>query len=160
MQEATAAPKITTEMNLSTVPDDRIILSQTEVYEFKIGMKVEVDYLNPTAGWTVIWLQDAKENIVLSFSTRPGKQRLILNTRKDDDWGDEVKPDGYDFTPGVRQYVSLQAEQDHFIVLVNNNDLNHFNYRLPPTSIKRVVVQHRKAGTAAPTELKAVTYKY
>ena len=140
--------------------DDAILLSQTEVYEFKIGMAVEVDYVNPTAGWTVIRLLDAEENYVLSFAARINEQAVVLNTCIGGNWGTEVRPQGYDFTPGVQQHVSLQAEQDHFIILVNNTDLQHFNYRLPPTSIKRVVVQYRKSGTAAPTELKAVTYKY
>ena len=123
-------------------------------------MAVEVDYVNPTAGWTVIWLQDAQENVVLTFSARINEQALVLNTCIGGKQGTEVRPHGNDFTPGVQQHVSLQAEQDHFIILVNITDLQHFNYRLPPTSIKRVVVQYRKSGTAAPTELKAVTYKY
>ena len=151
--------KTTTKMSTA----DLALLSQTEINEFKIGMAVEVDYVNPNAGWTVIWLQDAEENVVLTFSARINERELVLNTRTGGNWGTEVRPQGYDFTPGVEQHVSLQAEQDHFIILVNNTDLLHFNYRLPPTSIKRVVVQSSKSsgpGTAAPTKLKAVTYKY
>ena len=86
--------------------DDYVILSETGVCQFKIGMKVQVDYVNPTDGWTVIWLEDLKENVVLSF----------LNSKEDGKWGHEEKANGYDFTPGVCQYVSLEAEHDYFTI--------------------------------------------
>lgn len=153
---------MSTEIKLSeaSVPDDRIILSQTGVFEFKIGMKVEVYYVNPTGGWTVIWLMDEKENVVLTSSARIEEKILTFNTRIDGTWGSAVRPDGYDFTPGVSQYISIESAQDHFVIRLNNKDLINYTYRLPPTSIQRVVVQYRKSGDAAPTQLKSVAYKY
>ena len=153
---------MSTEIKLSeaSVPDDRIILSQTGIFQFKIGMKVEVDYVNPTSGWTVIWLMDDKDNVVLTSSARIEEKILALNTRIDDVWGSAVRPDGYDFTPGVSQCISIESEQDYFIIRVNNNDLTHFTYRLPPTSIQKVVVQYKKSGSAAATQLTSVAYKY
>ena len=146
---------------LSTIGDDRTTLSQTKVNSFKIGMTVEVNYVNPTAGWTVIWLQDAQqENVVLTFSARPDEKALVLNTRKNCYWQTEERPNGYNFTPGVTQNVTFQSMQDYFIIYVNNNDLYHYNYTLPPTSIKSVLVQYRKSGSAAATKLNSVTYKY
>ena len=146
---------------LSTIGDDRTTLSKTEVNSFKIGMTVEVNYVNPTAGWTVIWLQDAQqENVVLTFSARPDEKALVLNTRKNCYWQTEERPNGYNFTPGVTQNVTFQSMQDYFIIYVNNNDLYHYNYTLPPTSIKSVLVQYRKSGSAAATKLNSVTYKY
>ena len=140
--------------------DDNVILSETGVFQFKIGMKVQVDYVNPTGGWTVIWLEDFKENVVLSFSARVGQKELILNSKEDGKWGDEEKPDGYNFTPGVRQSISLEAEHGHFTIRVNDHDLHHFKYRLPPTSIHKVVVHFKKYGTAEAPQLQAVAYKY
>ena len=153
---------MSTEIKLSkpTIPDDKIILSLSGIFEFKIGMKVQVDYVNPTGGWTVIWLMDDKENIVLTCSARIEEKALVLNTKIDGTWGSEVRPGGYDFTPGITQYVSIESEQDHFVIRINNNDLVHYTYRLPPTSIHSVVVLYKKSGTAAPTQLKSVAYKY
>ena len=144
------------EVNL---PDDRILLSQTGVYQFNIGMKIRVEYVNPTAGWSVIWVGNDK-NIALTFSARIDEKDLVLNSRIDGNWGIEERPSGYDFTPGVSQNVSLEAEQDYIIIRVNNNDLHHFKYRLPATSINRVVVMYRKSGSAAATKLNAVSYNY
>ena len=148
--------------NFSTrkMGDDNVILSETGVFQFKIGMKVQVDYVNPTGGWAVIWLEDIKENVVLSFSARIGQKVLIINSREDGKWGHEEMADGYDFTPGACQYVSLEAEHDHFTIRVNNHDLHHFKYRLLPTSIHKVVVHFHKDGTAEAPQLNAVTYKY
>ena len=140
--------------------DDNVILSETGVHQFKIGMKVQVDYVNTTGGWTVIWLQDIKENVVLTFSARIGQKNLILNSREDGKWGHEENVCGYDFTSGVGQHVSLEAEHGHFTVRVNNHDLHHFKYRLPPTSIHKVVVHFQKYGTAEAPQLNGVTYKY
>ena len=149
------------ENTLVAVPDDRIILSQTNhVTEFEIGMKVQVDYVNPTGGWTVIWLMDDKENVVLTCSARIEEKILTFNTRIDGTWGSAERPDGYDFTPGASQSFSIESQQDHFIILLNNKYLLRYKYRLPPTSIRKVVVQYKKSGDAAPTQLKSVAYKY
>ena len=136
------------------------VLSETAIFQFKIGMKIEVEYVNPTAGWTVIWLMDIFNNVVLTFSARICQGILALNTRIDNKWGKEVRPKGYDFTPGVSQNVCFEAEENYFIIQVNNNDLNHYAYRLPVTSIRKVMVQYRKAGDAAASKLNAVSYKY
>ena len=153
---------MSTEVKLSALdlPDDRTLLSQTGIYQFNIGMKLGVEYVNPTAGWTIIWVEDTNENVVLTFSARIGEKALVLNSRINGKWGTEERPSGYDFTPGVSQNVSLEAEQDYFIIRVNNNDLHHYKYRLPATSIHRVIVQYRKSGSATATNLNAVSYKY
>ena len=46
----------------------RVLVAQTRIYEFKVGMEIEVDYVNPTGGWVSIWLKDIIGNIVLNFS--------------------------------------------------------------------------------------------
>ena len=103
---------------LSTIGDDRTTLSQTEVNSFKIGMTVEVNYVNPTAGWTVIWLQDAQqENVVLTFSARPDEKALVLNTMKNGYWQTEERPNGYNFTPWCysKRYISVYARLFHYL---------------------------------------------
>lgn len=153
---------MSTEIKFSAndVGDNNEILSQTGIVEFKVGMKVEVDYVNPTAGWAVIWLQDNKDNVVLTFSARIGAKELILNSRIDGKWGCEEKPSGYDFTPGASQHVSLESANCHFIIRVNNKTLHCYNDRLTPTSICKVTVHYYKSGSAAAQQLKGVTYKY
>lgn len=147
-------------LSKADLPGDTTVLSHTGIVQFDIGMKVEVDYVNPTDGWTIMWLEDNQQNVVLSFSARMDERALVLNSRVDGKWGSEKRPSGYDFTPGVSQHISLESEQDYFIIRVNNNDVHHYTYRLPPTAIHKVVVHYRKSGAGTPTQLKGVTYKY
>jgi len=102
---------MSTEVTLSTknsgLDDDNVILSVTGMLEFKVGMKIEVDYVNPTAGWFVIWLKDNDGNVVLTFSARIERKALVLNTREGGNWGSAESLDGYDFTPGAFQNVLI-----------------------------------------------------
>jgi len=113
---------MSTEVTLSTknsgADDDRVILSLTGIFQFKVGMKIEVDYVNPTAGWVDIWLMDNDGNTVLTFSARIHQKKVILNTRKGGNWGSEesISEWVYDFTPGASQNILLEAEQDYFII--------------------------------------------
>ena len=58
----------------------KVLVAQTGIYEFKIGMEIEVDYVNPTDGWVSIWLEDVIGNVVLNFSCRITEKVLVLNT--------------------------------------------------------------------------------
>jgi len=155
---------MSTEITLSTknigLGENVVILSDTGTVEFKVGMKIEVDYVNPTAGWVVIWLTNNDGNVVLTHSARIEKKALVLNSRIGGKWGSEERPSGYDFTPGASQTVLLEAEQDYFIIRVNGADLHHYKYRLPVTSIHQVLVLFAPHGGAATPQLKSVSYKY
>jgi len=155
---------MSTEVTLSTknlgLEDKRVVLSVTGILQFKVGMKIEVDYVNPTAGWFVIWLVDNDDNVVLTFSARIERKHLIISTKDGREWGPGESVDGYDFTPGASQNVLLEAEQDYFIIRVNNVDLYHYKHKLPPTSIHRIIVNFQPHDFAAAPQLKAVSYKY
>ena len=140
----------------------RVLVSQTGIYEFKLGMEIEVDYVNPTAGWVSIWLEDIIGNVVLNFSCRISEKVLVLNPLQGGKWGPEERPCGYNFTPGACQTVSFvtKSTADYFAIVVNGAELHQYKFRLPPTSIKSVVVNFKPSGTAEPLTLKAISYKY
>jgi len=80
---------------------DRVILSVTGITKFEVGMKIEVDYINPTDGWFVVWIMDNDDKVVLSFSAWIGKKIVNLNTREAGKWGSGESLSDYDFTPGA-----------------------------------------------------------
>lgn len=140
----------------------RVLVAQTGIYEFKIGMEIEVVYVNPTDGWVSIWLEDVIGNVVLNFSCRITQKVLVLNTLQGGKWGPEERPCGYNYTPGACQSVSFVTKPtaDYFAIVVNGVELHQYQFRLPATSIKSVVVNFKPLGTAEPPTLKAISYKY
>ena len=140
----------------------RVLVAQTGIYEFKIGMAVEVDYVNPTGGWVSIWLEDILGNVVLNFSCRITEKVLVLNTLQGGKWGIEERPCGYNFTAGACQSVSFvtKLNVDYFSIVVNGVELHQYKFRLPATLIKSVVVNFKPSGCAEPPTLKAISYKY
>lgn len=144
---------------------NRVLLSQTGIDQLKVGMKVEVEYINPANGWFVIWLEDTQGNVILSYCARFDEKRLVLNTLNDGKWGNEECPSGYNFTPGALQNVSIVVTtQDCFTVQVNGCNPFPFNSmqvgKLSATSVRSVVVNFRPLGGAAAPQVKGVSYKY
>ena len=140
----------------------RVLLAQTGIYEFKLGMEIEVDYVNPTGGWVSIWLEDIIGNVVLNYSCRITQKVLVLNTLQGGEWGEEERPCGYNFTPGTGQTVSFVTKPgvDYFSIVVNGVELHQYKFRLSPTLIKSVVVNFKPLEDAAPPQLKAISYKF
>lgn len=94
---------------------NRVLLSQTGIDQLKVGMKVEVEYINPANGWFVIWLEDTQGNVILSYCARFDEKRLVLNTLNDGKWGNEECPSGYNFTPGALQNVQLYSHHTRLL---------------------------------------------
>lgn len=66
------------------------ILLQTEVVKFEDGL--EIDYINPTTGWTVVWLQDNHDNVVLTLSAHILEKQVVLNSKVNGQWRTEERP--------------------------------------------------------------------
>lgn len=140
-------------------PQDRIILSQTGIHQFEVGMQIDVEYLNPKEGKMLIWLENNDDNVVLSFSVYMNPRVLVLNTKQGGEWGTFISICGYDYTAGASQHVSFDAEKDYFIIRVNDKDLYHYDHMLPPNSIHKVLVQYDPIDGAAAPKFKGVSYK-
>lgn len=92
----------------------------------KVGNSIEVGYENPRKSPGAIHINLLKDdhNYVLHFNPRWGPTSLVLNTKEDGKFGDEIKIDGYAFGYGATIFVKFIAESDHFIIHVYNDTIN------------------------------------
>ena len=114
--------------------------------DFGVGSSVEVTYIAPSKGRVSLNLMDEVEkNILLHVDARYdwsySVETLVLNSYEAGvGWGNELKPEGFDFTPGKTVAMWIEAEADRFIIYSNDRKIGQFEYRLPVTSVKKVQV--------------------
>ena len=112
--------------------------------DFRVGSVVEVTYVAPSTGRVTLNLKDTVgKNTVLHVDARYNwsseVKKLVLNSHKaGEGWGREVRPDGFDFTPGIHAKVRITADEHRFIVHCNELEVGEFKYRHPVTSVNMV----------------------
>ena len=114
-------------------------MGEIGVTKFEVGMAVEVRYITPDNGRPTLNLKDDDSgNIALHVNPRWEQKVLVLNTRKQNSWGPEEKPPGFDFSSGVPITVRVEAKSDHFAILVNGQFIYNYKYRLPLSEIHHI----------------------
>ena len=106
--------------------------------KFEVGMAIEVRFMTPDNGRPTLDMKDNSGNIVLSVSPRWDQRVFVLNTYKQNSWGPEERPSGFDFSSGVPVTIRVEAKSDHFVILVNGNIIHDYKYRLPVTGIRNI----------------------
>ena len=103
---------------------------QIGVDGMKVGTLVEADYYNPTGSGRIIFnLSQDSNNIVLHFNPRFDEKVLVLDTKTGGNYGKEEKPDGYDFTHGIRMRVKIYADTENFKIFINDKFFYQYKYR-------------------------------
>ena len=114
-------------------------LQQIGVVNFDVGNGIKVKYITPNHGRPTFDLRDdSTGNIVLHVNPRWDTHEFILNSYINGQWGQEEKPTGFDFTSGVPIKIRVEAKSDYFNIVVNDQVLHQYNYRLPVTSVTNV----------------------
>ena len=110
-------------------------------------------YTAPDTGRVIFSLvQKETDDLVLNIGVRytfgSEKNVLVLNSRKDGKWGEEIRPSGFDFSPNIQVNLVVSVGDAGFdIYTVDNNGVSHyiatFPYRpgLPVSLVNLIRVQ-------------------
>ena len=77
---------------------------------------------------------------LLIVNPRYTEKVLVLNTRINGRFGTEVRPAGFDFTPGADATITIEAGEEAFNFYQNAELLTQFAYRGPVRDIKSIVI--------------------
>ena len=116
------------------------------VDDFKVGYEVALQIKAPDTGLFALNFYNSDNNIVLHVVARYNwlgeRNVLVLNTFQGGRWESEVRPNGFNFQPGIDMTMDVEAESDGFHILQNNEEIVFFPYRsgLPVSSVRRIAV--------------------
>ena len=113
-------------------------MGEISVPKFEVGMAIEEKFMTPDNGRPTMNIKDSSGNILLHVNPRWDQKAFVLNTYKQNSWGREERPSGFDFDSGVPITIRVEAKSDHFVILVNGNIIHNYNYRLPVTDIRNI----------------------
>ena len=146
--------------------------AQTEVVDrrvmtlddFDVGYKVEWTFLAPNAGRVSMNLMDELgQNVILHVDARydwhSSKQVLVLNTFQGS-WGQEERPDGYDFAPGILVKVRVEAGPNSFRIFSNSHQIAEYKYRMPVTLVKMVEMRFQDHFSTESAKLKSMSVTF
>ena len=108
------------------------------VSNFQPGMSVELDYTAPTSYRFLIVLKNDQDDELLLVQPRYTEDALVLNAKISGNYGEELRPSGYDFTPGVEGKIVIEAGEDAFRIYQNAQFLAQFVYRAPVDKVTSV----------------------
>ena len=134
--------------------------------DFGVGSAVKMTYLAPNKGRVSLNLMDEVENsIVLHVDARYdwsySVEKLVLNSYSANvGWGSELKPQGFDFTPGILVTVRVETEADRFIIYCNDREIGQFEYRLPVTSVKKLQVIFEDNNAEQKAEFRSLAFYF
>lgn len=144
--------------------------AQTEVVDrrtitlddFGDGYVVEWTFLAPDAGRVSMNLKnELGKDIILHVDARynwySSNKVLVLNTFNQGSWGQEQRPTGFDFTPGILVKMRVEAGPNSFRVFSNTYQIAEYQYRLPVTSVKMVEVIFQDHHSTQQAKLKSIT---
>ena len=118
--------------------------------DFQVVEAVEVTFVAPSLNDVQLRLIDDDLGyvplaaIARYQSSSFADDKFILNTYRGR-WGDEVRPSGYDFTPGIVMKLRVEMTPGCFHVIANDVELTCFNYRLHPDTVDRIQVRSDNA---------------
>ena len=110
--------------------------------EFKVPpikprMAVEARFIVPEVNTHVSFnLIKDEQNYMIHGSFRWDQNILILNSKLGGQWQQRVTVSDVCFKPGDDIAVRYEAQDEYFLVLVNQKELNQFKYRQPLSDIK------------------------
>ena len=106
----------------------------------QVGTLIEADYYNPTGSGRIMFnFRQDSDDIVLHFNPRFDSNVLVLNTKTGGNWGKEERPNGYDFSYGIRVKVKIYADNDNFKIFINDKFFYQYKYRgMTSTQVKKV----------------------
>ena len=140
-----------------------------EVESFGVGQSATAVYTAPGDGRTTINLLDADGGLVLHMDYRfewgqhpytgePWEDILILNTKPaGGSWGTREAVDNFYLTPGTNMKLTAKAEDGHFAIIANGQQVATYNYRLSVESVKRIQFS---TTSGSGSELVSFTFGY
>ena len=114
--------------------------------DFKVGYEVALQIKAPDTGLFALNLNGTGEDVVLHIVARYDwlgeRNVLVLNTFQGGRWESEVRPNGFNFQPGINMTLDVVAKSGGFDVLQDNELIVTFPYRsgLPVDSVRRIGV--------------------
>ena len=118
------------------------------IITFEAHMSVHYEYIPDGTGSVRMNLVGTDENTLIVFlhdaryNWLGQKDALVLNTKINGQWQNEVRPSGFPFTPNVKTAVTAISGPSQFSVFANGNSIT--NYQVPTdasiTSIKGVSI--------------------
>ena len=129
------------------------------ISSFKPGMSIKVKLVNPSNDRFGINLCGSDDTILLHLNSRisgQDSQHLVLNHRQCGKWGREERPSGFDFTPGIKATIEIEAKDDGYKISNNGKFLHKFAHRVPVHQVKKVEFVPQKSCA----ELKSITICY
>ena len=145
------------------VDSEPIVTSDyVEVEAFKVGRSVTADYTAPGEGRSVVYLMDADGGVVLTMSHRANwggdVNVLVLNSMPAGGaWGPEQRVNNFKFTPGDKLELTAKAEDGHFAIIANGQQVATYNYRPPVDTVKRIKFF---TSEGSGSELESITIGY
>ena len=109
---------------------------QIGVVNYTVGNAIEVTFVTPDYGRPTLDLLDDRGNTVLHFNPRWDEHALVLNT-KCGSWGQEERPQGFDFSSRVPISVRVEAAHDALVILVNGRIIHRYRHRIDMGQIKK-----------------------
>ena len=106
---------------------------------FTEGMSVETRFTASENPSSMNFQKNDYENIMIHI--RVDRDRLVFNSRSNGTWGGEeyFNCSGIG-CPGVLVMLRIEAQSDHFHVIINGKDTYQFKHRLPYTDVNMCAI--------------------
>ena len=98
---------------------------------------MEAEFTIPESGKSSILLMKDPNNYMINVVARWDKKILVINTKIEGEFGNQVTIDNFNHASGGTMIVRIVAHQSSYAVYVNNDFVNKYAHRVPMTDIKK-----------------------
>lgn len=96
--------------------------------------------INLAYGPDMVYQKPTGDNVALHVSYSGGSRRIILNSFEGGHWGAEEQFDASSIRDGTTFEIRIQIEQGRFGIILDNQKLADFNFRLPLNQIQYIYI--------------------